>query len=301
MLATAAATAAPITTADKPQLSDATFKNFADLIYKLSGIKFQPNKAYFVASKLSARVQALKLPNFEAYYAHLQSATGKAEYDKFIDEITINETFFFRAEPQLQAFEKEVLIPLALKRRQQGRPVIRVWSCAASTGDELYTTALQTLLLDSVKDIKFEFVGTDICHGAIAQARSGTYRQYAIRNVPPAVLNKYFTHDPKDMTWTLTSEVKNRATFFEANLIDEAKIKSLGKFDIAFCRNVLIYFDDASKEKVLWNIYNVMNDDGTLLVGHSENIYSQRHIFAQDKSRTASLSYIKAPVGTPKL
>ncbi|MDD9919388.1 MAG: chemotaxis protein, partial [Alphaproteobacteria bacterium] len=101
-------------------------------------------------------------------------------------------------------------------------------------------------------------------------------------------------------TYVLSDEIKKMVHFQEANLMDATRLAALGKFDIAFCRNVLIYFDEASKEKVLMNIYNAIADDGTLLLGHSENIYSQRHIFKQDKQRTAAIAYTKQPPGTPK-
>ena len=291
--------------ANRPQLSDALFTKFAALIYDLSGMRFEANKAYFIASKLDLRVQALGLKNFEAYLAYLESPSGRSEYGFLIDEITINETFFYRHEPQLQAFRDEVLMPMIFARKAQRQMRFRILSAAASTGDELYTLAL--MLKDAGllgKDMTFELVGIDICHDALQKARAGVYRKYNIRNVPAAILQQNFDHAPGSgggtETWTLKPEVKALCRFQEGNLMDGTRMAALGKFDIIFCRNVLIYFDEASKEKVVRNLSGILTDDGFVLLGHSENIYSQRHILRPDKTHTNAIAYSKAPPGTPK-
>lgn len=298
--------ASPVTT--RPSLPDALFQKFASLIYELSGMHFEANKNYFLASKLDNRVQALGLKSFEAYLGYLESHSGKAEYGFLIDEVTINETFFFRHEPQLQAFRDEILMPLVFARRAQRQTRFRIWSAASSTGDEIYTIALMLKDLGLVgKDIQFELVGTDICHDALAKARAGIYRKYNIRNVPAALLQQYFEHDAHGKTnnsgtetWALKQEIKSMCKFQEGNLIDPMRTGALGRFDIIFCRNVLIYFDESSKERVVQNLCNNLVDDGVILLGHSENVYGQRHLLRPDKTHTAAIAYIKAPPGTPK-
>ncbi|MBI1308821.1 MAG: protein-glutamate O-methyltransferase CheR [Proteobacteria bacterium] len=300
--------AAPRTSAPRPQLTDAQFQKFATMVYDLSGMRFEANKSYFLASKLDNRVQALGLKGFDAYLTYLDSPSGRAEYGFLVDEITINETFFFRHEPQLQAFRDEILMPLVFARRAQRQLKFRIWSAASSTGDELYTIALMLKDLGLIgKDLQFELVGTDICHDALAKARAGVYRKYNIRNVPPALLQQYFVHDAGTSTgsvgtetWALKPEVKSLCRFQEGNLTDAARTGALGKFDIIFCRNVLIYFDEASKEKVVKNMVGNMVDDGFTLLGHSENIYGQRHLLKPDKTHSAAIAYTKAPPGTPK-
>jgi chemotaxis protein methyltransferase CheR len=101
-------------------------------------------------------------------------------------------------------------------------------------------------------------------------------------------------------TWTLKPEIRSMCKFQECNLMDSLRTTGLGKFDIIFCRNVLIYFDDPSKEKVVQNLANCLVDDGYLLLGHSENVYSQRHLIKPDKTHSAAIAYVKAPPGTPK-
>lgn len=296
--------AAPRPASNRPQLSEALFVKFAALVYDLSGMRFEANKSYFLASKLDNRVQALGLKGFEQYLAYLESPTGRTEYGYLLDEVTINETFFFRHEPQLQAFRDAILQPLVFARRNQRQMKFRIWSCASSTGDELYTLALMLKDLNLVgKDITFELVGTDISHDALKKAQAGVYRKYNIRNIPPAMLQQYFVHDTTGATgetWTLKPEIKSMCRFTECNLMDSMRTGNLGKFDVIFCRNVLIYFDEPSKEKVVQNLANCMADDGYLLLGHSENVYSQRHIIKPDKTHAAAIAYVKAPPGTPK-
>lgn len=292
-------------TANRPQLSEALFTKFASLIYELSGMRFEANKSYFIASKLDLRVQALGLKNFEAYLAYLESPSGRSEYGFLIDEITINETFFYRHEPQLQAFRDEVLMPMVFARKAQRQMRFRILSAAASTGDELYTIALMLKDMGLIgKDMTFELVGIDICHDALQKARAGVYRKYNIRNVPASILQQNFDHavgtGGGTETWTIKPDIKAMCRFQEGNLMDTTRLSALGKFDIIFCRNVLIYFDEASKEKVVRNLSGILNDDGFVLLGHSENIYSQRHILRPDKTHTNAIAYSKAPPGTPK-
>ncbi len=268
-------------------------------------MRFEVNKSYFLASKIDLRVQALGLANIEAYTAYLNTPNGRTEYGYLIDEISINETFFYRHEPQLQAFRDSILVPHAQARRTQGQKTLRMWSAASSTGDELYTLAL--MLRDAGlwgKDLTWDMVGTDICHDALEKARAGIYRRYNVRNIPPALLQNYFAHDPNGPTgetWQIKPEVRSSCRFQEGNLMDGARCTALGKFDVIFCRNVLIYFDEPSKEKAVINLANNLYDDGYVLLGHSENIYSQRHILRPVKELGAAIAYQKAPPGTPKL
>lgn len=292
---------ASIALTNRPQMPDALFHKFATRVYNLSGMRFETGKSCFLAAKISRRVQALGLNGFEAYWACLESPEGPAEYGRLLDEVTIHETFFFRHEPQLQAFREEVLMPLVFARRAQRQTRFRIWSAAASTGDELYTLALMLKEMGLTgKDIQFELVGTDISRRALEQALTATYRTYNLRNVPPALLRQYFTANGHGSaaTWSLKSDVRQMCRFQEANLTDPAHTTPLGKFDIIFCRNVLTCFDEPSKEKAVLNLAGNLADDGFILLGHAENIHSQHHILQPDKPR--ALAYTKAPAGTPR-
>ncbi len=310
-VATSSNAAAPATASlassstNRPTLTPAQFTFFEKLIYELSGMRFEVNKSYFLASKMELRIQALGLKDFDAYMAYLQSPQGRPEYGPLVDEISINETFFYRHEPQLQAFKEHLLTPLAQARRTQGQKTLRLWSAASSTGDELYTLAL--MLREAGlwgKDLTFELVGTDICHDALDKARAGLYRKYNIRNIPPSLLQTHFAYAANPgggETWQLSHDVRSSCRFQEGNLMDSVRCAALGKFDFIFCRNVLIYFDEPSKEKAVQHLANNLKDDGFVLLGHSENIYSQRHILKPVREYAAAIAYQKAPPGTPKL
>lgn len=292
---------AQATATKKDTLSPDLFAKFNAFIYQISGIRFQESKNYFLSSKLQKRYEDLGLAGFTEYYNFLQNPTAKAtEYHKLMDEITINETFFFRNQPQLELFEKEFLVKLIRKRKMEGKTKIRLWSCASSTGDEAYTMALQILSIPESRGMQFEIVGTDICRDAVEKAQKAEYRKYGIRNIPTDLLTKYFTVSSDGHVYTLKHEVRSMVRFQECNLMDADRIRMLGKFDFAFCRNVLIYFDEESKEKCLRNIYNAILEDGFLFAGHSENLYSHRHIFKSVKEFTQAHAYTKAPPGTEK-
>lgn len=286
----------------RPQLTDAMFQKFASLVYELSGMKFEPSKNYFLASKIDNRVQALGLKSFEAYLGYIESPSGRTEHGHLMDEVTINETFFYRHEPQLQAFRDAILQPMLFARRAARRMTFRILSAASSTGDELYTIALMLQDMGVVgKDITFDLIGTDISHDVVAKAKLGIYKKYNIRNVPAPLLQKYFKQDVSADTWTLAPEIRSMCKFQEGNLMDPTRCNALGKFDIIFCRNVLIYFDENGKEMVCKHLANMLADDGFVLMGHSENVYGQRHILRPDKTHMAAIAYTKAPPGTPKL
>lgn len=285
----------------KDLLPEVLFNKFSDFIYQISGIRFQYSKNYFLSSKLQKRYEVLGLTSFDDYLKLLQTPAAKqTEYHKLMDEVTINETFFFRNQPQLELFEKEFLIALLRKRKLEGKNKMRFWSCASSTGDEAYTIALQLLSLPEARGMQFEIIGTDICRDAIEKANKGEYRKYGIRNIPLDMLAQYFTASTDGHIHTLKEDVKRMVKFQECNLMDPDRIRMIGKFDFAFCRNVLIYFDEKSKEKALKNIYSSIVDDGYLIAGHSENLYSHRHIFKAVKEHSQAHAYTKAPPGTEK-
>lgn len=284
------------------QLSGDLLKQYTDFIYDISGMRFSDSKAYYLSSKINLRREATGMTTFQEYLGFLKSPQAKTqEHTLLLNEITINETFFFRNQPQLDAFEQEVLKPVLADKLHKGNRRLRIWSCAASTGDEAYTTALQLLAMPEAKGFTLEIIGTDISHRAIESAQKGQYSKYAVRNLPTDIMQRHFTPLDDGNRFQLSDEIRRMVKFQHANLMDSNKLRMLGKFDIAICRNVLIYFDNASKEVVLKNIYDALNDDSYLLVGHSENLYGYRHLFTQCKDKTASLAYQKSPPGTQKL
>lgn len=277
------------------------FKKYADFIYEKTGIRFEETKNYFLTSKAMRRAEKAGVQGCEAYLDFITKGPHRhKEIEKFIDVITVHETFFYRNEPQLECFEKDVLTPLVARKKAEADKKIRIWSAACSTGDEVYTTIFQFVKNGWLNDIQLEIVGSDISHQSVNDAINGVYTEYSVRNVPPDLKEKYFKPE-EERRYSLSADVKKLATFKAVNLKESSQTRALGKFDIVLCRNVLIYFDNQSKEQVLWNIYDALRDDGKLLVGHSENLYGFKHIFKADKDLNNAFAYTKAPPGTEKL
>lgn len=289
-----------MTPLERPTLTNTQFKFFSDFIYDISGIRFQESKNYFLASKLDIRRKDLDLSSFDEYYnfASKQPKSSK-EIELLLNEVTINETFFYRNTAQLDSYNKDILAEVINNKRKKGDKRLRIWSAASSTGDEAYTLIMDMIEKNLHKEFNIEIMGTDISQKALGVAKEGVYKKYAIRNIPDNTLRKYFTI-VDEANYKIKEDVKSLAKFKHCNLSDSLNCRVLGKFDIVFCRNVLIYFDRESREKVLTNIYNNMNDDSFLLVGHSENLYAERHLFEMCKDKLQALAYKKAPKGTEK-
>jgi chemotaxis protein methyltransferase CheR len=261
---------APLTSGVK--MSDDTFRLIREFIYQQTGIYFQDNKKYLLEGRLGKRLQVLNLGTFEEYLQLIKYGTRRNDELKyFYDAITINETFFFRNEPQFEAFEK-TLVPSILAGKS-GRYKLRVWSSASSSGEEAHTIAM--LFLERLKPkypaLELEVVGTDINSTVLDTARKGVYRDYSVRNMPKMYLDKYFKAE--DGRYTVRDDVRRLVRFESLNLYDQIRMRQMGTFDIVFCCNVLIYFDGPSKIQVVSNLYDALNRGGFLFIGYAESLH----------------------------
>jgi chemotaxis protein methyltransferase CheR len=256
-----------------PKMSDETYRLIRQYIYDLTGIYFQDNKKYLLEGRLGKRLQVLALPDFETYLQLLRSSPRKAEEMRFfLDAITINETFFFRNEPQFEAFEN-TLVPGVVAGKGAGPRKLRVWSAASSSGEEAHTIAMIYLerLRPRYPGLDLEVVGTDINTTVLETARKGVYRDYSVRNMPAQYLNKYFRTE--DSRFFVKDEVRQHVRFEFLNLSDQVRMKQMTSFDIIFCCNVLIYFDQKSKIQVVSNLYDALNRGGYLFIGYAESLH----------------------------
>jgi chemotaxis protein methyltransferase CheR len=254
------------------ELPDDVFRLLREQIYKRSGIWFSDSSKYLLQKRLSPRARELNFDSFQKYFYFLQyDPRADAEFDQIFDLVTTNETYFFREPAQLQAFIEEV-IPDVLSRKSVKK--IRIWSAGCSSGEEPYSIAM---LLDDAgwyEHAAFEIFASDINQQVLQKARKGQYRENAFRATEPKLRAKYFTKDADNNSWRVIDEIRNRVSFGRLNLYDEARVSLLGHLDIVFCRNVIIYFDDASKKVVVSNFYNRLVEGGYLLLGHSESLIS---------------------------
>jgi chemotaxis protein methyltransferase CheR len=254
-------------------ISDKDFELLRDFIYNLCGMYFHTTKKYFLESRLSKRMEATGTKTAMDYYGLLKSSRGGEELRFLLDEVTTNETYFFRCVPQLNAIETKFLPEIVEAKSKMGFRKLRIWSAASSSGEEAYTLAM--ILLEKratiLKDWIIEIIGTDINETVVAQAKEGIYNAYSVRNVPDLYKRKYLKEEGGK--FILSPEVKKFVTFNKMNLYDDTKMVFMKSFDFIFCANVLIYFDLASKSKVVQHFYNNLQPYGYFFVGQSESLH----------------------------
>lgn len=258
-----------------PKINEKDFEQLRDYIYNVCGIYFHSSKKYFLESRLARRMEATGCKSHGDYYQYVRgAATGRSELTKLLDEITTNETCFFRNMPQLTALENKFLPEIVAAKGKIGFKKLRIWSAGSSSGEEAYTMAMIFLEKRAtlLKDWIIEIVGTDINETVLAQAKEGVYNSYSVRNTPDYYLKKYFKEEAPGK-FLLSPEVKKLATFSQLNLYDDNKMLFMKSFDFIFCANVLIYFDTSSKSKVVQHFYNNLQPYGYFFVGQSESLH----------------------------
>lgn len=259
-------------------LPDDVFRLLRDFIHGYCGIYFDDGSKFLLERRLSRRLEQHRLKSFEEYY-HLLKYDRKREDELvvLVDNLTTNETYFFRESPQLRAFSEEILPEL--RQSMSSRKVLRIWSAGCSTGEEPYTIAI--LLLESGdwwRDWQIEILGSDINQRVLHTARKGVYKKSAHRATSPEMLAKYFVMDEKG-DYRIIDRVKELVSFSSVNLLDPHKTSLISNMDMIFCRNVIIYFDREAKKKVIESFYQKLREGGYLLLGHSESLINLSSAF----------------------
>ncbi|MGD0231324.1 MAG: protein-glutamate O-methyltransferase CheR [Syntrophorhabdales bacterium] len=255
-------------------LTNQEFVLLRDFIYEKTGIYFAENKVYLLESRLTNRLGELGLSSFEDYYYYLKYGGMKTgqELTALFDLVTTNETSFFRNPPQLDAFRIVVQKNYLNGHRLEGG--LKIWSAGCSTGEEPYTLAILMLELAAQlgRPIPFAIYGTDISSKALESAKKAVFTNYSVRNTDKAVLKKYFVQ--KNSLYALNDTVKKYVTVDFLNLMDSDSYRKYRQMDIIFCRNVLIYFDEKGKKKVIDNLYQSLKPGGYLTIGHAESLHN---------------------------
>ncbi len=258
-----------------PPMSLPDFLAMRDFIYARTGIYFAEAKQYFLENRLARRLVGVNIKTYQGYLELLQGPMGKEELKQLFIEITTNETSFWRNPPQIEAFQRIVLPEAIALAKAKGSSKLRIWSAACSSGEEPYTLAMicaeakDTLL----KGMLVEIIATDISEKVLAQAKEGIYGSYTLRNLTGPQLKQHFNLLSQDC-YEVKPELKQLVSLKLVNLVEYSAYKALGSFEVIFCRNVLIYFDEAVKIKVLRGFHEQLQPKGFLLVGHSESIHS---------------------------
>ncbi|MCX8022105.1 MAG: protein-glutamate O-methyltransferase CheR [Syntrophorhabdaceae bacterium] len=260
-------------------MSKEGFTHLRDYIYEKTGIYFTENKTYLLESRLSNRLNELNLSTYEDYYLYLKfgGEQSKKELNNLFEVVTTNETSFFRNPPQLDAFKV-----IVQKNYLNGTPTvnpIKIWSAACSTGEEPYTLAiiLLELMETTKKNIPFIIYATDISQKVLETAKRGVFGPYSIRNMDGNILKRYFSED--NGSFKLSENVKRYVRFEFMNLMDTEAYKKYRGMDFIFCRNVLIYFDEKAKKKVIDLMYESLKPGGFLTIGHAESLHNISRAF----------------------
>jgi chemotaxis protein methyltransferase CheR len=289
MTAAAAQPAVAVNGPPDPQLI-----RIRDLIYQSAGIFHPDNKLGLLLDRCSRRMKQIKANTLREYIDSLTVRPNRqAELIALLNEITIGETCFFRNQPQLDAF-RQIVIPklIAAKAREPVRR-LRVWSAGCSTGEEPYTLSILALeqARSTLNGWALDIVATDLNENSLEYAKQGIYGTYSTRNLTPYIAQKYFT--PVGEQLQVKPEVRTHITFHRVNLSDDAHLKLMRGFDAIFCCNVLIYFDLASKTRVVEHFLNSLLPHGYLFLGHSESLYGVNDNFRLVHFPRAS-AYIRA-------
>ena len=252
-----------------PTISDEEFLKFRDFFYRKTGIFFEETKHYFVDKRLVERIQATGNDNFRSYFVMLRFETSGTELQALINLMTVNETYFFREEYQFTCLVNSILEEVV--QHKPRNESIRIWSVPSSSGEEPYSLAIYLLEhWPRADDYNIELVASDIDTGILERARQGRYDQRSIQHLPEPLLRKYFTK--LNGQYQINADLRNSVEFTLVNITDLAQMRGYRDFDVVFCRNLLIYFDDTSRRIAAESLFNALRPGGFICLGHSESM-----------------------------
>ncbi len=244
------------------------FELISQLLKKRSGLVLSEDKAYLLESRLNPVARKWGLSGFDELAQQVRKSNDEKLLVDITEAMTTNESFFFRDQKPFDQF-RDVVLPYLLEHRA-AKKSIRIWCAAASSGQEPYTLAM--LLKEAQAKLagwRIEIVGTDISQEILDKAKEGVYSQFEVqRGLPINLLVKYFTQ--VEDRWKLNDDIRNMVTFKNFNLLNS--MSGMGQFDVIFCRNVLIYFDQPTKSQVLDQMSGILANDGFLYLGGAETV-----------------------------
>lgn len=255
------------------------YEELKKYILERTGVELAEEMKEIYEKKIWGRVRELKLKGIRDYYLYLKyDKRGEEEFDRLIDLILTKETYFFREEKQLSAFVFEVLPEVMSYNQKMKRKNIKVWCAGCSTGEEAYTLAILLNEYAEVETWDVKIIATDINPEVIRKAREGIYGESSFRNTKSIYKNLYFERIGNGI-FRIKDDIKKMVTFAKKNILDPDFSLSHEKFDIIFCRNVLIYFDREAKRKAAENFYNALREEGFLFLGHAESLINVFPLF----------------------
>jgi chemotaxis protein methyltransferase CheR len=250
-------------------LTDADFERVREIVYAKTGMRFDESRRAYVEKRVLERIERTKEENPTQYLARVRFDRSGVELQELINSLTVNETYFFREDYQLKCLTSSMLPEIT---KAGGRKMIRIWSLPCSTGEEAYSIAIQLLEnFGGVDDFEIEIVGSDVDTKVLNAAERGYYPNRSVQYVTPKLLSKYFVRVDSE-TWRVCDGLLGSVTFNQVSVVDRMQMLRNGRFDVVFCRNLLIYFDDVSRRLAADNIFESLYPGGFICLGHSESM-----------------------------
>jgi chemotaxis protein methyltransferase CheR len=259
------------TDANMPEIviTDGDFEKFREFFYRNTGISFESSKRYFVDKRLVERIEATDSETFRSYFTMLRFQASGEELQLLTNLMTVNETYFIREEYQFQCLVDSML-PEITKLKTDDKP-LRIWCIPSSSGEEPYSVVMYLLeRWAGINDFDIEIISSDIDTGILQKARAGRYSARSVQYVPAPWLAKYFTR--KGDEYQICQDLREAVEFTRVNLSEPADTRPYRNFDVIFCRNLLIYFDDVSRKTAAETFYDALKPGGFLCLGHSESM-----------------------------
>jgi chemotaxis protein methyltransferase CheR len=251
-------------------ISDEEFAKFCEFFYRKTGIMFDTQKKYFAERRIIDRMAKLHCTTFREYFATIRFEASGDEMQRLVNQMTVNETYFFREDYQLKALVAGILPELAARGRK-GRP-IRIWSVPCSSGEEPYSLAIY--ILENWADADrhdIEILASDIDSAILAAAAAGVYAERSLQRLSPDLIRRYFTRQ-KDRDYRISDDIRGSIDFSQGNVVDPSFMRMFRGVDVIFCRNMLIYFDDKSRRETVEAMYDCLSPGGYICLGHSESM-----------------------------
>ncbi len=249
-------------------LDEESFERISRILYQHTGIALHDGKQELVKSRLGKRLRATGLGSIREYLKYVEKDKSGRELHEMINVLTTNKTNFFREADHFD-FLREFVLPKLLESKGKKQ----IWSAGCSTGEEPYTIAmLLREVIPNAEAINFKILATDISDTALAQARKAEYSEDKLDGVPPEFLKKYFERvgDGERKIWRIKDSVRKLVSVAKLNLMDPWPMK--GPFQVIFCRNVMIYFDKPTQQRLVKRFWDILEKGGYLFVGHSESL-----------------------------
>lgn len=251
------------------RISSEEIERLCDFLYRRTGLSLSESKRYFIDRRLEERIVATGSSSFQAYFSLLR-ADADHEIEYLINSFTINETYFYREDHQLRCMTSNILSRI-VEQKPPGS-TIRIWSIPCATGEEPYSIALWLMEnWPQVDTYNIEIVGSDIDTRALKAAAEGIYGDRALMRLSQGILDRYFK-TVGDGKHEIDQGLRDSIEFTRANVIDAKDLERYRDIDLIFCRNVLIYFDDASRRLAAENLYDCLRPGGYICLGHSESM-----------------------------